>query len=138
MYTSILLLFTILFSRPEKTTNINVSIPNIKSTKGVIEIGIFDTSEKFPKVGMTCRTARFKINSQTETFTIENIREGEYAVAIYHDENSDGVCNCNFLGIPLEGYGFSNNVKPVFRAPAFEDCKISVPENSNITIRLIY
>jgi len=67
-----------------------------------------------------------------------NIPAGSYAVAIFHDENSDGVCNTNFLGIPEEGYGFSNNIKPLLSAPTFDEAKVSVKKDTEIEIHLIY
>ncbi|MEO5910876.1 MAG: DUF2141 domain-containing protein, partial [Pelobium sp.] len=69
--------------------------------------------------------------------TIKDLKKGDYAVALYHDLNSDKICNLSFLGIPKEMYGFSNNVKPKLSAPAFSDCKFSVNSNSTISINLI-
>ena len=78
-----------------------------------------------------------KINESTETIIISDLPKGEYAISLYHDENSDNECNRNFLGIPKEGYGFSNNVKPKFSAPTFEDCKFSLSSDRTIDIKLI-
>ncbi|MBK8491744.1 MAG: DUF2141 domain-containing protein [Saprospirales bacterium] len=138
MIASVLLFLAVLGGPVDRTTDISVTIPNIKEVKGEIVIAIYDQTEKFPKVGETYRTVRFKVRSATETYTIKNVKQGECALAIYHDENSDGICNSNFFGIPKEGYGFSNNIKPVFRAPPYEACMIRIPENSSISVKLIY
>ena len=45
------------------------------------------------------------------------------AVTLFHDENKNGKFDSNMIGYPLEGYGFSNNVVPQFRAPSFDECK---------------
>jgi uncharacterized protein (DUF2141 family) len=122
----------------EEPGDLSVNIPNIKGNKGVIVIAVYSSREKFPKVGMEYRVIRFPANAAGSTFRMKDIKPGEYAVAMYHDENSDGVCNLNFLGIPKEGYGFSNNVRPVFSAPSFEDCKIKLTGDTHITVQLIY
>ena len=68
-------------------------------------------------------TRRFK---EGEAPSIENayaeidftgVPPGKYALVCYHDENSNGKFDENMLGMPKEGYCFSNNVKPRFRRP---------------------
>lgn len=62
-----------------------------------------------------------------------------YAVAIYHDENSNHHFDRNFLGLPAEGYGFSRNAVPLFAPPRFDAVKIAVHPGANrIAIRLRY
>lgn len=122
----------------EEPGDLSVNIPNIKGNKGEIVIGMYSIPRNFPKVGMEYRVVRFPANAAGSIFRIKDIKPGEYAVAMYHDENSDGVCNLNFLGVPKEGYGFSNNIRPVFSAPSFEDCKIKLTGGTHITVQLIY
>jgi len=49
----------------------------------------------------------------------EDIPPGTYALAVIHDENMNGKLDTNWLGIPKEGYGFSNDVKALLGAPSF-------------------
>ena len=46
-----------------------------------------------------------------------NLEPGDYAVAIYHDENGNGQLDKRLFGIPKEPYGFSNNYRPRLSAP---------------------
>jgi uncharacterized protein (DUF2141 family) len=66
------------------------------------------------------------------------IQQGEYAIALYHDKNNNAVCDSNFFGIPTEGFGFSNNVRPFLSAPSFRKAKINLVEDTTIFIWLIY
>ncbi len=63
---------------------------------------------------------------------------GEYAIAIFVDANGNGKMDKNFLGIPKEQYGFSNNVMGRMAAPSFEQAKFEVtgPTTQNITLRI--
>jgi len=63
---------------------------------------------------------------------------GEYAIAIFVDANGNGKMDKNFLGIPKEQYGFSNNVMGRMAAPSFEQAKFEVtgPTIQNITLRI--
>ncbi len=60
---------------------------------------------------------------------------GAYAVVLYHDENSDQKFNRTIIGMPSEGFGLSNNVRPRLSAPSLESVLIQAPEGE-ITIRV--
>ena len=63
---------------------------------------------------------------------------GAYAVAVYHDANDNHHFDRTLLGLPAEGYGFSNNVAPLI-LPSYASVRIAVPAGeSRIAIRLIY
>ena len=60
---------------------------------------------------------------------------GAYAVVLYHDENSDQKFNRTIFGMPSEGFGLSNNVRPRLSAPSLESVLIQAPEGE-IPIRV--
>ena len=49
---------------------------------------------------------------------------GEYAIKLFHDENMDGELDSNFLGIPTEDHGFSNNASGTFGPADYDDAKL--------------
>lgn len=64
---------------------------------------------------------------------------GDYAVAVYHDENDDRDFNRNALGLPSEGYGFSNDAPATLGLPDFDGVRFTLPPGeSRVTIRLRY
>jgi len=65
---------------------------------------------------------------------------GDYAVTLFHDENKNGKFDSNFIGYPLEGYGFSNNAKAQFAAPSFDECKFHYDGTGwkQISVKMIY
>ena len=131
----ILSLISTLFSssNPEITLTIN----NIEKLKGEIKVGIYNKESNFLEEDATVKNYSIKVKGNTAVLVINDLPAGEYAVATYHDENSDNKCNRNFIGIPTEGYGFSNNFKPKFGPPKFKDCKFSVTASKNLTIKMI-
>lgn len=116
--------------------NLDIKILGISQVKGLIQIGIYNESDAFPKIGMDYRVEYFTVVSKKMTVRIKDLPHGEYSIALFHDINSDGECNLNFIGIPNEPYGFSNNVKPVFEAPSFESTKVVLKTNKVIRIKL--
>lgn len=69
-----------------------------------------------------------------------NVAAGSYAVSIAHDTNGNKKVDTNFLGIPKEGWGVSNNVMPTMRAPTFEEARFLVKEGApvDIEVKLVY
>ena len=121
-----------------QTYNLTVTVTNFKQLKGNIIVSVFNKSDDFPKKGKHYQDNISQVNNYSETLIFTNLPVGEYAVAIFHDSNSDGECNTNIFGIPKEGYGFSNNCKPIFSAPSFKCTKINLSSDKSITIELIY
>ena len=117
--------------------NVSLTISGIESVEGTINIGLFNDEDNFPKSGGEIQVYTIKVNGLEESIVMDKLTAGDYAISLYHDRNADKVCNRNFIGIPKEGYGFSNNFKPLFRAPRFEDCLFTVQSDTNIVIRLI-
>jgi uncharacterized protein (DUF2141 family) len=68
-----------------------------------------------------------------------SIPPGTYALAVIHDENRNGKLDTNWLGIPTEGYGFSNEAKALLGAPSFSAAKVRYDGGTlNMTITLHY
>lgn len=120
-----------------QNVTLTVKVTGIRSVSGNIGIGLYNDPDKFPDIGGEYKKITLKVTATTMQYDI-SVPPGTYAIALFHDENSDGECNTNWLGIPVEGYGFSNNVKPVISAPSFDETKVSVTKNTTITIDLIY
>lgn len=64
------------------------------------------------------------------TFVFANLRPGIYAAAAFHDENRSGDFDTNFIGLPREGYGFSNGARALLGPPAFEDASVELVRSS--------
>ena len=64
---------------------------------------------------------------------------GDYAIAVYHDENDDHDFNRTLIGMPAEGYGFSNDAPTTVGLPSFADVRFTAPAGeSRMTIHLRY
>ena len=120
-------------------TKLQVTVKNIKNTKGDIIVGIFDSDEKFLKEPIAGRTAEATGDSVTVVF--ENLKPGKYAVSVLHDANKNKDLDKNKLGIPKEGFGFSNNVTGAMGPPSFERALIDLTpgmKDLDIDIKMKY
>jgi uncharacterized protein (DUF2141 family) len=133
----ITMLFPSLFMA-QSTSNLTVQIRNIKNNNGLIQLGLYNDASKFPKVGETFRMVRVKTKGNQKLYTFKNLPRGTYALAIYHDENANKICDTNFFGIPKEAYAFSNGIRPRFSAPSFGSCAVMLDSDKAVKIKLVY
>lgn len=136
-YLFVLSLFFVLNFTTDKK-ELTLTITNIKNIEGNLEVGLFNTGERFLELGQAYKKFTIPVKSDSQTLVIKDLPKGEYAISLYHDKNSNGVCDRNFFGIPKEPYGFSNNYKPKFSAPTFTDCKFELSADQEIRIELVY
>ncbi len=138
-HTIILLTTSFLFTTTllGQSFNLTIKINNIKTLKGNIQIGVYNTGDDFLKNGREFKKVYVKVKDHDMSFTLNNLPQNNYAVAVFHDKNLDSVCNTNMLGMPIESYGFSKNYTPVFRAPKFDETSITMDSDKKILITLI-
>ena len=100
---------------------IHVQIQNIRNSTGTVDCALFESPEGFPTEVLRSATnvMVIKVRQTQARCDFADIPPGRYALAVIHDENMNGKLDTNMLGIPTEGYGFSNDVTGVFGAPAF-------------------
>ncbi|MBI9034163.1 MAG: DUF2141 domain-containing protein [Bacteroidales bacterium] len=121
----------------DKSNTLTVEIKGIKKQTGNIIITLFNKSDQFLKRRGALKKASIGVDSTCIIYKFTNLPEGDYAVMTLHDENSDRKMNRNLVGYPTEAYGFSNNFKPSFSAPTFDETKFTLTRNQQITIELI-
>ena len=115
---------------------LKIVIPNIEGEKGVIHFGLYNEAEYFPeKKGRILGGYEDVLVVKRDGLIITDLEESEYAVAIYHDENSNNKFD-KFLAIPSERYGFSNNAKVFFGPPKFKDASFFLGSNEKIEISI--
>lgn len=105
-----------------------LKITGFRSEKGQVRIAVFNSPEKWPEEPVYSST--IDVNSQTVIWKINDVPYGDYAVAVFHDENRNGKMDKNLLGMPLEAYGFSNNVRVTFGPPKWESAKFAVKSST--------
>ena len=115
-----------------------IRIDGVKNKKGTVNIAIYKSDADFKNENFAYVS---KISSDASVyFVFEKVEYGKYAIAIYHDENENRKLDRNMIGIPSEGYGFSNNAKgSILGPPKFQDTSFSVEEPQKIlTIQMSY
>lgn len=120
--------------------DITVTINGIQKKQGQICLSLFDNKQGFPNNGNNAiQTSCIEVTDIQLELKFSNLKAGNYAVAVFHDANNDGTLNRNWLGIPTEGFGFSQNPKILKGIPEFTDSAITVTDSHiNIEIQIQY
>jgi uncharacterized protein (DUF2141 family) len=123
-----------------ETGKLTVVMSNFKNDVGQVSVALFNQEEAFPKYPeKALRLVYSTINQGKATVLFDKLPPGEYAVSIYHDENSNKKMDTNFFGIPKEGVGASNNAKGHFGPPKFKDARFTFDGNAQtIQIEIVY
>ncbi len=109
------------FAQSSSCPGIHVKVLNIRNSTGTVDCALFDSPVGFPIQVLHSATnvMVIKIRNTEARSDFEDIPPGTYALAVIHDENMNGKLDTNWLGIPKEGYGFSNDAKALLGAPSF-------------------
>jgi uncharacterized protein (DUF2141 family) len=111
---------------------ITVKIGRFKNLKGTFKLRLTDAKETI------IQTKIQKVTSNSITVTLNNVPDGKYVIDIFHDQNDNNKMDTNFLGIPKEGWGCSNNARGVMAAPKIKDKIFNVTQNTTVDIKLLY
>lgn len=120
---------------------IHVKILDIKNSAGTVACALFESPAGFPAEFLHSATnvMIIKIRKAQARCDFMDIPPGTYAMVVIHDENMNGKLDENALGIPKEGYGFSNDAKKFLGTPTFEAASFSYDgQNVDLTMSLHY
>lgn len=121
---------------PPSATWINVVLEGMRSGRGQAAVTLYaDNSRKFLVKHGSLYVGRAPANAGTTRTCIFLPSPGIYALAIYHDENGNQSFDRSGIGLPAEGYGFSNNPPTLVGLPSFRSVRLSVPR-SGMTTRI--
>lgn len=106
--------------RPIPETGIRLTITNLRNDRGFVLISLYKDGTGYPDdADKAYKKDKVAIYNKRAVIIFPDAPAGSYAVAILHDENNDQKMNKNGLGLPKEGYGFSNNVVGAFGPPSY-------------------
>lgn len=105
----------------QESGNIILSVSEIPSEKGEVRAALFESSDGFPdnfEKGQRLNSSTVRNGVAKIVFT--DVPFGEYVLAVFHDENNNGMLDKNNKGIPLEALGVSNNPKLKLGPPKYD------------------
>ena len=109
----------------QKVHSLKVEIHGLRSERGKLFFQLFDEQKN------VVREAIVDIKGSPMVLNFDQIKQGQYAFRYYHDENNNQKLDRNLLGVPREGFGFSNDPPLIVGEPSFD--KWLFPAHKDVT-----
>ena len=109
-----------------------VKVKNLRSNKGNMAFALLDENKEVVEGG------RSVVRNRAASYTFKNLENKHYALQAFHDENNNKEIDKNRIGIPLEGFGFSNDAFGPFGPKKYKKWLFKVNKDSVVTLRIRY
>jgi uncharacterized protein (DUF2141 family) len=118
-----------------QASNLTLTLDNIDAQQGQLMVAVYQNQDSYQTGTAPIASMMKPVTSTSHSMIFTDLMPGEYAVKVLHDENGNNTLDSNFLGVPSEGYGFSNNGGG-FGPASFDEAKFTVNADTAITIHL--
>ncbi|MDT0594824.1 DUF2141 domain-containing protein [Glaciecola petra] len=112
-------------------SELEVNLTDIEKQSGQILLAIYDSEDAYNGNGEPIQTASIDVYEESITLNFNGLPDGTYAIKLIHDLNNNGQMDINAMGLPQDGYGFSNNVGK-YGLPPFNAAKFDVIDTATI------
>ena len=116
--------------------SLTVVIENVAVSEGIIMLQVMSGPEEFDGTAEPAASLLLRANAGQMSFSATGLPAGEYAVRIMHDRNGNNELDSNFVGMPTEPWGFSNNAAGNFGPPTWADAKFTLEDSVTQNVRL--
>jgi uncharacterized protein (DUF2141 family) len=123
---------------PAGTVAITVVVRGLRSDRGHVRVGLYGDAASWPRDHGDVARCVAVVRQHEARCVIQAPRAGRYAFAFLHDEDDDGQMDKDVLGLPQEGYGFSNDVRPGLGAPSFESASFQAAAPLQVAVTTRY
>ncbi len=119
---------------------LRVEVTGLRNGNGDVCCNLFSRDDDFPyNSDLRAIKVNARIVGEGATCEFTGVAPGIYAITVFHDENSNGKFDRDWLGLPEEGYGFSNDAPAHLHAPSFEAASFVVGTgDTEISIHMRY
>ncbi len=122
-----------------KKGTLKINLSNIRNNDGFIYVFLYQYKNQYPyNPYKHYKVDKSKVKNGVLTAQISNLEfRNSYAISLIDDENDNEDLD-RWLGIPDEGYGFSNNVRPFLSLPKYSDLTFVFKQSKYTKIKLQY
>lgn len=120
-----------------QAAELQVRVETVDGTGGQLLLAVFASEEAWKEHKTPLAQAHLAAQPGTQDYRFE-LPPGRYAVSVIHDSNDNQKLDTNFIGMPTEQYGYSNNPPLRMRMATFEECAFVLPAEGSrqkVTLR---
>ncbi len=122
---------------PVRAADLTVTVLGLRSEKGEVLIALHDDGATFPNKWSRATAVKRTVAQDGTGVRFEGLAPGRYAVIAVHDEDGNGEMTKTFIGLPVEGFGTSNNPS-FFGPPRFGAAVFDLRDSTSLSIRMVY
>lgn len=115
---------------------LKIIIKNVKGEEGMVRLALYNSDDQFMKNEI--KGIEVKSTGGEAVAVFKNVAPGTYAISVMHDANDNKELDSNFMGIPKEGFGFSNDAMGMFGPPDFKKASFEMLDKKELVINLKY
>jgi uncharacterized protein (DUF2141 family) len=116
---------------------LRIQVSGFRNAAGELACALYSDARGFPGAEGAVATAKAAVTLPLSECIFRDVRPGRYAVTVLHDENRNGrMDRVPWIGIPLEGYGVTNNRTYATHAPVFEESAITFAGQSDLILHI--
>jgi uncharacterized protein (DUF2141 family) len=123
-----------LMAVPALAANLTIRVENVLPDGGILRLGLYDEARYPDDNAKPVAGADVPAVAGETVITLRNIPPGVYAIQTYQDVNSNDKMDTSWIGLPLEPFGFSQDIVPFLSKPSFSDVKFTVTAGENSQI----
>ena len=128
------LLAFLALSAPLCAATLTVKVENIDPAGGLLHVALYDEAAWPNDDAAPIADAVVPATAPETAVTLSGLKPGTYGVKTYQDANRNGKFDQNFLGVPLERYGFSNDARPVLSEPGFARAEFTLIDGASAIV----
>lgn len=115
-------------------TWVNVAVEDVRNGNGLVAVTLYaDDASRFLAHHGSLYVGRVEAHPGTTRVCLFVPKPGVYGIAVYHDENANRKIDRSALGLPREGFGFSNDPSTLAGIPSFRSVRLAIPRTGLTT-----
>lgn len=113
---------------------LTIEVRDVEKARGRLYVAFYSSEETFMKKPLTGLLA--EVTGEVVVIPCRGLPAGEYAFALFLDENDNGRLDTGTFGIPTEKYAFSNDAEGVMGPPSYEKCRFTLSADTTLVVHL--
>ncbi|HEY5346789.1 MAG TPA: DUF2141 domain-containing protein [Rhizomicrobium sp.] len=132
LMTGLLALSSLAAQAQDAPTTLTIRIENVSPRGGILRLGLYDRAAYPDDASKPDASADVAAQAGETIVTLKNLKPGLYAIEMFQDINANGKMDTNWIGLPLEPFGFSRDARPFLSKPGFDQVKFTIVPGENI------
>ncbi len=129
-------LYVLTITQSIAAATLTIHVDNVTQTTGQVMVAVLPGEAGFKDKTPAAAAMMKAAQPGRMTFVANNLDNGSYAIRVMHDVNDNGKLDANFIGMPTEPWGMSNNARGNFGPPKWADVRFEIDGDTVHTIEL--